>query len=79
MASSIGAYNQGALNSIGAYEFPAAQEQSNTIGAYDGLGFATVGAYQQFTYDRTTLPTGTAASSILIHYYTTLLGGSRNV
>ena len=78
MASSIGAYNQGALNGIGAYEFPIAQEQSNTIGAYDGLGFDTIGAYQQFTYDRTTLPTGSSIS-VLIHYYKVFLAGGRHV
>lgn len=54
--NSIGAFSQGGLASIGAYEYPLYQEQSNTIGALDGLGMGnTIGAYNQFLANRTTV------------------------
>ena len=52
--NSIGAYSQGATNSIGAYQFPLGQSYNNTIGAYSGGILApTIGAYNNFTFDAT--------------------------
>jgi hypothetical protein len=48
----IGAYQQGAEQTIGAYDFTATHEQQNTIGAYPGgILPSTIGAYNQFAYD----------------------------
>ena len=69
MANTIGAYPRGAETggrsgqTIGAYEFPLAQEQSNPIGALGGYSTwgHSIGAYNQFVYDPATESSGPTA------------------
>jgi hypothetical protein len=79
--NSIGAYDKGGSNEIGAYGFRSVASTrsgtpvSNDIGAYDTQG-NDIGAWGD---DQAPPATGSSAISIIQHYYTHLLGGSRNV